>query len=213
MTHTFADKALSAEQNGQKLYVPVENPSLAAHVLPRQTKASEGLKSTPAIDDDAMRLDDTKHKVYIYNIDDELSESEDEGKLILLPDIEKHLLNNRIPASVLANSQGELAGQNQLVLYSVPSSLSVPEEKDSVRKAIIEARARARGNHDTASSSVPTVAAAEERPEMDAGAGMNVMADGLSGAQTPWPAWSQTAEVPAAAQPFVPADPVPMDLD
>ena len=32
----------------------------------------------------------------------------------------------------------------QLVLYRVPSSISVPEEQDSVRKAIIEARARLR---------------------------------------------------------------------
>ncbi|KAK8207882.1 hypothetical protein M8818_004135 [Zalaria obscura] len=31
----------------------------------------------------------------------------------------------------------------QLVLYTVPKSLSVPEERDSVRKAIIEARHRA----------------------------------------------------------------------
>jgi hypothetical protein len=47
----------------------------------------------------------------------------------------------------LANSEGELAGRNlhtDLVLYNVPSSLSVPEDRDSVRKAIIETRARAR---------------------------------------------------------------------
>lgn len=31
-----------------------------------------------------------------------------------------------------------------MVLYNVPSSLSVPEEQDNVRKAIIESRARAR---------------------------------------------------------------------
>jgi len=33
--------------------------------------------------------------------------------------------------------------EGQLVLYGVPNSLSVPEEKDVVRKAIIETRARA----------------------------------------------------------------------
>lgn len=92
-----------------------------------------------------MRLDDSKYKVYIYNIDDELSsESEPEdGKLVFLPDIQKHLKTNRIPPSVLANADGELAGM-QLVLYSEPSSLTVPEEQDSVRKAILEARARHR---------------------------------------------------------------------
>jgi hypothetical protein len=35
-------------------------------------------------------------------------------------------------------------GNQELVLYSVPKSISVDEGHDSVRKAIIEARARAR---------------------------------------------------------------------
>jgi len=96
-----------------------------------------------------MQLDNTSHKVYIYNLDDELSDSEssnDEGKLIFLPDIKKHLFKTRIPASIQANKDGELAGRNlnnELVLYNIPSSLTVPEGKDSVRKAIIESRARA----------------------------------------------------------------------
>jgi hypothetical protein len=33
---------------------------------------------------------------------------------------------------------------NQLVLYNVPTSLTVPEAQDSVRKAILEARGRIR---------------------------------------------------------------------
>jgi hypothetical protein len=102
-----------------------------------------------------MQLDDSKYKVYIYNIDDELSSSDNEssdgadssGKLVFLPDIEKHLrAASRIPTHVLdprPDPSAELAGK-ELVLYSVPSSISVPEEQDSVRKAIIEARARAR---------------------------------------------------------------------
>jgi hypothetical protein len=95
-----------------------------------------------------MQLDDSKYKVYIYNLDDELSSSEgehdEEGKLLFLPDIQKHLRANRIPPAVLANSEGELAGM-QLVLYDkAPSSLTVPEEHDSVRKAVLEARARFR---------------------------------------------------------------------
>jgi hypothetical protein len=99
-----------------------------------------------------MHLDDTKHKVYIYDLDAELSDSEsssDEGKLVFLPDIERHLRETRIPPRVLANNQGELAGNNlQLVLYNVPSSLTVPEEQDSVRRAIVETRARARARHE-----------------------------------------------------------------
>jgi hypothetical protein len=92
-----------------------------------------------------MQLDDSKYKVYIRNLDDELSsESEaEDGNLIFLPDIEKHLRNNRIPAAVLAKPDPDQLSK-QLVLYRVPSSLTVPEEHDSVRKAIIEARARLR---------------------------------------------------------------------
>lgn len=112
-------------------------------------KASEASSSsTPAaaaVPDDTMRIDDSKHKVYIYNIDDELSsdsETED-GKLVFLPDIEKHLKQNRIPPHVLAADDGQLAGM-QLVLYQDPKSLSVPKDEDSVRKAVIEARHRLR---------------------------------------------------------------------
>jgi len=138
----FTDHDLTdlAERNGQKLYVPVEQPTLSARSPQR---AQDPAKSQ---NDDIMQLDDTKHKVYIYDLDAELSDSEssDDGKLVFLPDIEKHLRESRIPASILANSEGELAGNNQLVLYNIPSSLTVPEEQDSVRKAIIETRARAR---------------------------------------------------------------------
>lgn len=107
-------------------------------VIPRSPK-----RAAPG--DDTMLVDDTKYKVYINNLDDELSDSEsDDGKLVFLPDIEKQLRTTRIPQSVLMNSEGDLAGQNQLVLYSVPTSLTIPEEQDSVRKAIIETRARVR---------------------------------------------------------------------
>ncbi|KAI1138265.1 hypothetical protein F5Y05DRAFT_413579 [Hypoxylon sp. FL0543] len=127
---------LNLEQNGQKLYVPVESP----HLRPTE---SNSLKHIP--ENDTMQLDDSKHKVYIYNIDDELSdaESDNEGRLVFLPDIEKHLTQNRIPPSILWNKEGERAGM-EMVLYSEPSSLTVPREQDSVRKAIIEARQRAR---------------------------------------------------------------------
>ena len=97
-----------------------------------------------------MQLDDSKYKVYIYNMEDELSsESEaepDDGKLVFLPDIEKHLRTNRVLPSYMLNKGPDPAdlAQMQLVLYNIPSSISVPEEQDSVRKAIIEARARMR---------------------------------------------------------------------
>jgi len=129
------------ERNGQRLYVPEEQSTIAS---PSKSKAS-----TQTHSDDTMQLDNTKHKVYIYDLDAELSDTEsDDGKLVFLPDIEKHLRETRIPPSILANSDGELAGNSQLVLYTVPSSLTVPEEEDSVRRAIIEARARARVKQD-----------------------------------------------------------------
>lgn len=92
-----------------------------------------------------MQLDNTKDKVYIHNLDDELAEIEsEEEKLVFLPDIEKKLgMMGKIPKSVLLG-EGYPAPSNEVVLYSVPSSLSVPKEQDNVRKAIIESRARAR---------------------------------------------------------------------
>lgn len=91
---------------------------------------------------DSMRLDNSKDKVYIYNIDDELSGTEsEEEKLVFLPDIEKRL--TKIPKSVLTNGEWPITS-SEIVLYNVPQSLSVPQEQDNVRKAIIETRARAR---------------------------------------------------------------------
>ncbi|KAL1841257.1 hypothetical protein VTJ49DRAFT_7259 [Mycothermus thermophilus] len=158
---------LSASENsGQKLYVPVENPDFqaataAAASTADAAKPKKSHRTRAPVDDSVMQLDDSKYKVYIYNLDDELSSSDNEsdtsssadnsnntnGKLVFLPDIEKHLRANRIPTRVLQDPRpdprAELAGK-ELVLYSVPTSLSVPAEQDSVRKAIIEARARAR---------------------------------------------------------------------
>ena len=89
-----------------------------------------------------MQLDNTKEKVYIYNLDQELADVEsEEEKLIFLPDIEKKL--GKVPQSVLT-TQSQPVTSNEIILYNVPSSLSVPREQDKVRKAIIETRARAR---------------------------------------------------------------------
>lgn len=89
-----------------------------------------------------MQLDDTKEKVYIYNLDQELSDVEsEEEKILFLPDIEKKL--GKIPQSVLT-TQSQPVTSSEMILYNVPSSLSVPREQDKVRKAIIETRARVR---------------------------------------------------------------------
>ena len=89
-----------------------------------------------------MHLDDSRDRIYIHNLDDEISDVEsEEEKLVFLPDIEKRL--TKIPKSVLT-SQSQPHTSNEVVLYSVPESLSIPREQDNVRKAIIEARERVR---------------------------------------------------------------------
>ncbi|KAJ2986281.1 hypothetical protein NUW58_g5105 [Xylaria curta] len=154
---------LNLEKNGHKLYVPVESPSVQSipeHPGYRSPVQSPSLSAVVA--DDGMQLDNTKHKVYIYDLDAELSSADENsegeslpgsptsgrGRLVFLPDIEKHMYRTRIPPAVLANKEGELAGHDindmQMVLYSEPSSLTVPREHDSVRKAVLEARARMR---------------------------------------------------------------------
>ncbi|KAI9813144.1 MAG: hypothetical protein M1827_004365 [Pycnora praestabilis] len=119
-----------AEHDGN-LYIPVGQPP-----------ADDRNRKPRESNDDAMQLDSTKDKVYIYNIDDELSDTESEGeRLVFLPDFERRL--TKIPKSILTGHSSS-TGSNEMVLYSVPTSLSIPQEHDNVRKAIIETRARAR---------------------------------------------------------------------
>lgn len=101
-------------------------------------------------DDDDMAVDETKHRVYISNLDKEIAQieaaEEAAKKTIFIPDVDKRILEQRIRLSIWANKDGELAGMNQdqaLVLYDFPRSLTVDESQDSVRKAILESRKRA----------------------------------------------------------------------
>lgn len=95
-----------------------------------------------------MLLDDTKDKVYIHNLDDELSDADSDAgsssgeRLVFLPDIERKL--GKIPKVVLTDGSGSSDNDKQMVLYRVPESLTVPREQDNVRKAIIETRERMR---------------------------------------------------------------------
>lgn len=88
-----------------------------------------------------MQVDDTKDKIYIHNLDDEIASVEAEESMIFLPDIEKKI--RQIPKHILTGDLQPTA-ENQMVIYGVPPSLSVPKDNDSVRKAILECRARAR---------------------------------------------------------------------
>ncbi|KAK4695044.1 hypothetical protein P7C71_g2629, partial [Lecanoromycetidae sp. Uapishka_2] len=108
--------------------------------LVQETKHRRSPRINGAID--SMQLDDTKDRVYIHNLDDEISDTEaEEERLVFLPDIEKKLA--KIPKSILLGEGHPHAG-NEMILYRAPYSLSIPEEHDKVRKAIIESRARAR---------------------------------------------------------------------
>jgi len=89
---------------------------------------------------ESMLLDDTKHTTYVHDLDSELAEIEAQEQCIaFLPEIEKKLTS--IPKSILTDPKPK---NNEIVLYREPTSLTVPKERDCVRKAIIESRARAR---------------------------------------------------------------------
>jgi hypothetical protein len=130
--------SLCTANNNDKLYIPVSaRPQLQTAVTPRPPT------------EEHMQLDDTKHRVYIHNLDDELSDIEsDEEKLVFLPDIEKKF--NTIPRHILVGEKKD--SHQELVLYNLPPSLSVPIERDNVRKAILEARERAKDKAALASS-------------------------------------------------------------
>ena len=120
---------MSVDHNG-KIYIPTQSPP-STHPARSNSAANS-----------SMQLDDTKDRVYIHNLDDEISDIEsEEERLVFLPDIEKKLA--KLPKSVLLGEGHPHIG-NELVLYNVPSSLTVPAEEDKVRKAVIESRVRAR---------------------------------------------------------------------
>ncbi|TKA82848.1 hypothetical protein B0A55_00960 [Friedmanniomyces simplex] len=129
----------SAARNGNSnLYIPVNNPAAAQNgppLPPRDAERSGGQS------DELMQVDDTRDRVYIHDLDEELADIEsEEERLIFLPDIEQRL--SQLPRQVLLGTREEPENQ-ELVLYSAPKSLTVDEGHDVVRKAIIEARQRA----------------------------------------------------------------------
>ncbi|KAF1959156.1 hypothetical protein CC80DRAFT_490127 [Byssothecium circinans] len=146
------------DNNGTRLYIPVAGSSDAAAkptapvkpipvpATPATRKKREKAPRPAPAADDHMQVEDTPHRVYIHDLSAELSDLEsDEETPIYLSDIEKHLA--KIPKHVLLGpepKEPEPTLDNQVVLYNVPSSLSVPEAQDSVRKAIVETRARLR---------------------------------------------------------------------
>ncbi|KAI4150675.1 MAG: hypothetical protein LQ340_003950 [Diploschistes diacapsis] len=120
-----------------KLYIPFPSQQQQLPPSPPPVRRSRSNAFS-----DSMNMDDSRDRIYIHNLDEELADiSSDEEKLIFLPDIERRF--TKIPHSVLASDLPPKLG-NEMILYGVPTSISVPEEQDIVRKAIIESRQRAR---------------------------------------------------------------------
>lgn len=127
-----------SDSNRKQHYIPVSGEANATPAPP---------VSSPANGAGLMEVEDRPDRIFIHDLDAELAELEsDEDKPIFLPDIEKHL--NKLPPHLLRShdphSQLGQANDRQLVLYQVPQSVSLPNDADSVRKAIIESRNRAR---------------------------------------------------------------------
>ena len=96
----------------------------------------------PAPPTDYMPVDETRDRIVIHDLAAEFAEIEAaESKTLFLPDIDKKV--SAIPQTLLQNPSSN-TNNTQMVLYGVPSSISVPKETDAVRKAIIAARTRAR---------------------------------------------------------------------
>lgn len=132
-----------------RLYIPVAGSSSSSSAAPTSTLAPDAPRAKrtraprPPTSDDVMQVEDTPHRVYIHDLAAELSDTDsDSENPIFLSDIEKHL--SKIPRHVLLGPPPKPIENNQMVLYNVPASLTVPEEHDSVRKAIVEARQRIR---------------------------------------------------------------------
>jgi hypothetical protein len=144
-----------AEHHG-KLYIPVDN---APVTQPPQQNA----------DNEFMEVEDTKHKVYIYDLDKELAEEEsDEDRPIFLPDIEKHL--HKIPKHILIGDDAKAMANMQMVLYNVPTSLTVPVEQDSVHRAIAESRQRTRARQGIGELHTDSNSSAKEESHSNNGA-------------------------------------------
>lgn len=130
----------------------LDNDNTSHEVATQESTTGEDSRSS-----DFMLLDDTKHTAYVYDLDRELEEIEAQEKRIsFLPEIEKTL--NSIPKAVLKDPKPD----NEIVLYRVPTSLTVPEEKDSVRRAILESRARARAQQQRENEKIHTAKADTE---------------------------------------------------
>ncbi|XPS70686.1 hypothetical protein M3J09_002891 [Ascochyta lentis] len=157
LTKRFDLLNLDNANKAARLYLPVHGTSHASTTptsttpsTPHAPPKAKRQRAPPTADADAMLVEDTPHRVYIHDLAAELSDIEsDDDHPVFLSDIEKHL--SKIPRHLLLRPPPKPTEHNQVVLYNVPASLTLPEEHDNVRKAIVEARQRIR---DSQASSV-----------------------------------------------------------
>jgi hypothetical protein len=153
---------LNLDQSGNRRYIPIaatstsyKAPSYQSFPCSETTSnsysdATSNSHSSPPVESDGMEVEDTPNRIYITDLDAEIASLEPStpNHPIFLPDIEKHLLG--LPAHVLKPSAEEEEARRekeksmQLVVYGLPTSISIPEERDNVRRAIEDARRRVR---------------------------------------------------------------------
>lgn len=180
----YAEQPLSKRLEKLSIWAPLPAQSLNAATGKANSNATLGITNSIGGDGNGEERMDVDNVVYIASIDDELSddekdidESTEKKKLVFISDIEREM--TRIPHHVLkaGGSGGNTDGLNgletggggtstDLVLYSVPKTLSVTEEKDNVRKAILETRERLRLKRDAAAAVEVEVAANQKTIEL-----------------------------------------------
>ncbi|PYH46704.1 uncharacterized protein BP01DRAFT_415135 [Aspergillus saccharolyticus JOP 1030-1] len=91
-------------------------------------------------DGDQMMLDDTKHTIYIHDMDTELADIENmDNQVTILSGVVDAL--SAVSRMLVTNDKAQC---KELVLYREPTSLTTPAESENVRKALIATRERAR---------------------------------------------------------------------
>lgn len=106
----------------------------------KQEKLQSPRKQYVPTEEERMEVDNV---VYVDDLDSDSDPDDGSPKVIFLHDIDKQL--TRVPYSLCNEpSSSTPSTSTEVILYSVPSSLTVPEQRDSVRRAIIETRARMR---------------------------------------------------------------------
>ncbi|OOF96221.1 hypothetical protein ASPCADRAFT_514589 [Aspergillus carbonarius ITEM 5010] len=111
-----------------------------SHSVPTGYVTKNQQKLPASATSDSMLLDDTKHTIYIHDLDRELEDAELKAdSFTILTRYADQM--TAIPRLLVTNNK---APCNELILYTEPTSLSIPKEDDNVRKALIATRERAR---------------------------------------------------------------------